>query len=468
MKPSDGKTPPMIRYLTFVLAASGTASGLAAEKEIPFLNDLLREESPALEAWDIGAEFRGRYEGKEDAGVTPDTDFVPGIAECREAVYLREKVHLGFADSWFAAFVEGRDASGHEDLKADDVFDLHQAYLKIGDVERFPLTAQIGRQEMAYGDERFIGRSNWTNTGRSFDAVKLRLENDFAWVDAFVGRVVVPDDGNFNVSNDYDNFSGIYAGSRELMPWQETQFYFLARNYGIKGPNAIAPGAPGSPSSQRDVYTAGSLWKSDPEAFGGWDYSLEAAYQFGSVYSSTAMERLDQSSWGFFATGGYTWKNTWGTPRLGAGYDFGSGDTNPTDGQTGTFENLFGTQHKPYGQMDLAGARNMHIPKLSFSIKPVKGLTLAADAMAFLLASTDDYFYPESGSGRKANGYGINPGYGSYVGSEIDLYASYKINAWSSGELGYGHFFAGDYIEDSVGSSALDADWFYTQLTLTF
>jgi hypothetical protein len=441
----------------------------AAEKEVTLLNGVLQEKSQSFEVWDIGAEFRGRYESKDDAGVVPDTDFVPGIAESREAIYLREKIHLGYkAAQWLSTFVEGRDASGHEDIKADDAFDLHQAYLKIGNAKEFPLTATIGRQELTYGDERFIGKSNWSNTGRSFDALKLRFENSYGWVDGFISRVVIPDDDNFNVSNDYDNFSGIYAGTRKLMPWQETQVYFLARNYGVNGPSAIAPGVPGSPSTQRDIYTLGTLWKSEPEALCGWDYSVEAALQFGSVYNTAQKDRLDQQSHAFFASGGYTWKDAWGSPRLGLGYEYGSGDGNSTDGKVETFENLFGTQHKPYGLMDLAGARNMHIPKLSFSVKPVKGLTLAADCLVFTLASTDDYFYPESGSGRKSNGYGIKPGFNSYVGTELDLYATYKINSWSGCELGYGHFFTGDYIEDSVGSSALDADWFYTQLTFTF
>lgn len=455
--------------LVVLAIVTAPSASQAAEKEITFLNQMLQEGSAEFHVWDIGAEFRARQEIKDDAGIAPDTDFLSGAAESCEAIYLREKIHVGYnASPWFSAFVEGRDASGHEDLKADDVFDLHQSYLALGNAEEFPLTARIGRQELAYGDERFIGKGNWNNTGRSFDAFKLRMENPFGWVDAFTSRVVIPDDGNFNVSNDYDYLSGIYAGTTKLMPWQETQVYFLARNYGVKGPNAIAPGEPGSPTTQRDIYTLGTLWKSETEAFGGWDYSVEAALQFGSVFNAAQNDRLDQQSHALFASGGYIWKNAWWGPRLGLGYEYGSGDGNSTDGKVETFENLFGTQHKPYGLMDLAGARNMHIPKLSFSIKPVKGLTLAADCMAFMLASTDDYFYPESGGGRKTNGYGINPGSSSHVGTELDLYASYKINSWSGFELGYGHFFTGNYIDDSVGNSTEDADWCYTQLTLTF
>lgn len=443
-------------------------SVFAAEKAEPtFLNAQLIEWSPAFKPWDIGAEFRARYEMKDDAGVVANTDFVDGIAQGREANYLREKLHLGYKDDWFSFFIEGRDASGHEDVKADDAFDIHQAYVVLGNAKEFPVTAKIGRQEMTYGDERFIGKGDWSNTGRSFDAIKLRFENSFGWVDAFTSRVVIPDDENFNVSNDYDYFSGLYGGSKKLIPCQETQFYFLARNYGVKAPNSNSIGNPGSPSTQRDIYTLGTFWKSDPEAWGAWDYSFEAAYQFGSVFNRAQNRRLDQSSYAVFATGGYTWKEVWGKPRLGFGYDYGSGDSNSKDGEVETFENLFGTQHRPYGLMDLASARNMHIPKLTFSVKPVDGLTLNADFMAFVLADTSDFFYPESGPGRAGNGYGINPGAGSFAGTELDLYANYKVNSWANFQFGYGHFFVGDYVKDSVVATT-DADWLYTQVMLTF
>ena len=459
----------MRRVVLPCLLLPGFGSAFAApEKTGPaFLNAQLIEWSLAFTPWDIGAEVRARYEMKDDAGVVANTDFVDGIARGREANYLREKLHLGFKDDWFSFFIEGRDASGHEDLRADDAFDLHQAFLVLGNAKEFPLTAKIGRQELIYGDERFVGKGDWNNTGRSFDAIKLRLESSFGWIDAFTARVVIPDDGNFNVSNDYDSLSGVYAGSKHLIPCQETQFYFLARNHGVKGPNAVAPGNPGTPSTQRDIYTLGTFWKSDPEAWGGWDYMLEAAYQFGSVFNRAQNRRLDQSSYAVFANAGYTWKQAWGTPRLGIGYDHGSGDSNPNDDEVETFENLFGTQHRPYGLMDLTGARNMHIPKLTFSVKPVEGLTLNADFLAFWLDDTSDFFYPESGGGRAGNGYGINPGASSFVGTELDLYANYKVTSWANFQLGYGHFFVGDHVKDSVAATT-DADWLYTQVMLTF
>ena len=74
---------------------------------------------------------------------------------------------------------------------------------------------------------------------------------------------------------------------------------------------------------------------------------------------------------------------------------------------------------------------------------------------------------PEAGSGRNGNGYGIKPGNSSYAGLELELYANYKVTSWANFQLGYGHFFVGDYIKEAVGSTT-DADWLYTQVMLTF
>jgi hypothetical protein len=56
-----------------------------------------------------------------------------------------------------------------------------------------------------------------------------------------------------------------------------------------------------------------------------------------------------------------------------------------------------------------------------------------------VLATNDDYSYPEPGSGRETNGYG--------------------------------HFLTDKHLDDAASAitlSAVDADWLHTQLTLTF
>ncbi len=65
------------------------------------------------------------------------------------------------------------------------------------------------------------------------------------------------------------------------------------------------------------------------------------------------------------------------------------------------------------------------------------------------------------------------PGSSPFVGSEIDFLADYIMSSWLNFQLGYGHFFVGDYIRQSVGSlptnaGAVDADLVYVQANFKF
>jgi len=73
----------------------------------------------------------------------------------------------------------------------------------------------------------------------------------------------------FNVPNDYDLFSGLYA-STTLVSRQETQLYFLSRNASAQAAAAVSGSLVGRPSA-RDIYTLGLRVKSLPGQWHGWD-----------------------------------------------------------------------------------------------------------------------------------------------------------------------------------------------------
>ena len=64
----------------------------------------------------------------------------------------------------------------------------------------------------------------------------------------------------------------------------------------------------------------------------------------------------------------------------------------------------------------------------------------------------------------------IVPGGSQYLGQELDLTATYNINARMSLLLGYSHFWSGSWF--NTNPSALpfrgDADFFYTQYHFNF
>ena len=490
------RTPALARAAgTLVFAAAAaqaqTVPGPAATAPAParpsagLANDWLREQSEAFSVIDLGGQFRPRFEHKEHfaiAGTPGSMDFrADGVPTGNSYGLFRTKLHLGYTPAdWMTVFAEGRDSFSVNDRREPepetDRIDLHQGYLALGNAKAFPVTAKLGRQELNYGDERLVGAFDWNNLGRVFDAAKLRFQNDSVWVDAFVGRLVVPVDGEFNVANDYDFFSGVYASTRALCPKQEAQVYFLARNVGAGSTAAVDDPLIGL-ATPRDIYTVGVRLKSLPGELNGWDYALEAAGQFGRFSESASGPDLDQEAFAATAGGGYTIKACPMSPRVALEYNFSSGDSDPTDGTHGTFENLFPTNHKFYGYMDFFSWQNLHNPRLTLSAKPAKGLTLSLDCQVFWLADTADYFYGASGAPRRGAtpgsgaGYDRNPGYDNHVGSELDFVATYAPRPWLSAQAGYGHFFVGEYVRQSLsapGYGASDADWVYAQLLFNF
>jgi len=126
--------------------------------------------------------------------------------------------------------------------------------------------------------------------------------------------------------------------------------------------------------------------------------------------------------------------------------------------------------------MDIFSWQNDQILRFMGSIKPTEALTLAADYRLIWLADTHDSFYTNKGARRgglaptAGAGYGINPNFSSYVGSEIDLVATYTINRYASLQAGIARFFVGDYVKSSLAGigGAQDATFVYVQFTHDF
>lgn len=472
-------------------AAVAPAKPPPAPPSAGLLNDWLRSQSPDFQPWDLGGQLRARQEHKEyfaTPGQAGQVDFrKTGGDPDNTYLLLRAKVHLGYNSDWFGAFAEGQESSSTGDRRnpnlESDLFDLHQGYVTVGNPQKFPLLAKVGRQELAYGDERLIGAFDWNNIGRVFDAAKLRYITPNFWLDAFVGRVVIPRDNHFDTSNDYDNLSGLYASTTTLVPWQETQLYFLARNTGNRSPN-FETGALVPLPAPRDIYTPGFRVKSLPGKLGGWDYTLEADYQFGRYVTVTgaaptavAGKSLDHEAYAAHLDGGYTWTKAYGAPRLGVEFNYASGDHSSTDNKHGTFDTMYPTGHMFSGIMDFYCWENIEDARINFKFKPLPKLTAFTSYRGVWLADTGDSFYQANTAARTGgtpgahNGYAINPTYGGFVGTEVDVVLTYAFAKNTFVQGGFGHFFVGDYIKQSLsapGFGSTDANYLYFQMQFGF
>jgi hypothetical protein len=448
------------------------------------VNDWLRQQSPVLTNFDLGGQFRARYVDQTyfavPGGGATAVDFRADTPHTHnDFLLLRTRPHLGYSPAdWLTLFGEGQNSSSTGDkrnpnLQSDGPFDLHQGYARLGGTSTLPLSLTVGRQELIYGDERLVGAFDWDNIGRVFDAAKVRYAASNFWVDAFTGRVVISDDNRFDEQNPNDWFSGIYASTTALVPKTELQAYFLADN--ANSASAAAVGSATKGNSPRDIYTIGTRFQTLPGQLKGWDLNGEFAGQFGDFkYPANTPgvvngKRLDQLAYATHIEGGYTFAKTDFKPRLALGFDYASGDDNPKDNTHNTFVNLYPTNHKFYGAMDMLSWQNLIDPYFKATITPLKNVSLALTYNAFWLATTSDFFYQANQAARTSGGYGLNPQNGSFLGHELDLVATYKPTPFLQLQAGYGHFFTSDYIDQTFQThgGSHDADWVYLQAQLS-
>jgi hypothetical protein len=191
----------------------------------------------------------------------------------------------------------------------------------------------------------------------------------------------------------------------------------------------------------------------------GFDYDAEFVFQNGELRG------LDLTAWAVHAGAGYTFDTAW-LPRLGLAYNHGSGDSDPNDADVETFQNLFPSNHKPYGNMDVFSWQNMHELEVTLYAKPVRSVAVGAEFHAFWLASTDDVWYRSNGSTavRPLTAQARNAD--SYAGSEVDIVVNWAACKNFEFQVGYSHFFAGEYLAETGASD--DADFGYVQTKISF
>lgn len=279
------QTLPLLTTGALALAAATTATAQYAPppptQPFPgFLNQELRAKDPYWANWDFGAQLRLRCEIKDNGGFTATgaaADFRKSVSTGAAGTdndnsYFLSKllVRAGYTDKWWSAFIQGRQSTTTGDdrnpnAESDGPMDLHQAYLTVGNHKEFPVSIKVGRQELSYGEERLVGAFAWNNVGRVFDAAKVRWQHEHFTAEAFASRVIIPDDNNANVANDYDWFSGLHVTTKAV-PKQTTDLYFYSRNASVGSATALGVGLPAALNgpAARDIYTFGLRGKSNP------------------------------------------------------------------------------------------------------------------------------------------------------------------------------------------------------------
>jgi hypothetical protein len=457
--------PPAYKNLRFEedwskLSAEGSGSAFDPIKKLAISDG----------SWlSFGGSARVRYEHWENFGFAEnnDDDFLLHRA------FLHTDLHLGphwrfFFEGRFSD-VNHRDLPGAEREALDfDKGDLWNAFIEakypVGGTQ---LTVRLGRQELEFGKQRLVSPLDWSNNRRIFEGVLVRVQGTKSpWqLDAFVTRPVIIDGDqlSWNHADDDTLFSGLHFTTKLGAEKKYTlDTYFFAQN-------AYDSAVPTQDRYTLGARAAGPIWKN-------LTFEAEAAYQFGrrdyTGPSPFPIGSEDISAWMLTAEATYTFAGASWAPWITAGVDYASGDQDRMDGDSQTFAQLYPLGHAFLGYVDAVGRQNIIDARFSAGAWPIpKKLKIWGDFHWFWRADDDDALYNAGGAVQRAATYVTTGGRtvvagDRYVGAEVDLTMTYQFTRYTTWLLGYGHFFAGEFI-DTTGPHE-DLDFVYSSFEFKF
>jgi hypothetical protein len=460
---------------------------------------------------DIGFEYRARYESRQN-------DFRRAQENIDDPLLLRSRAYLGLKNILdpFRFAVEVQDSRrNHSDYndstdrrlsndpKDIDHADFLQAYLELYFKESIfgkddlgnnrPFWVRGGRLAWEDLDRRLIARNEWRNTTNTFQGIRANIgekKNDWQ-LEAFA---VQPVQRFANQLDQVDHAQKFYGLVGDWRGWSEyvtiQPYYFYLKQNG----NRVEYDGNGTAYSDRSVYTAIQQTRAsiDREINTGgvrvfgvvpgtqWDYDASYSKQWGEVQryiGNLATGRyinVDHDAYAYTAELGYTFnKHSW-KPRFSGSYGVASGDkvsgttaTDTSDNQG--FDRLFGFA-RPWSNNDYIQMNNIRAAKIRAEFDPkVPFLDNVKVDTGF------SWYRLDSATDRWAAGNNLQDVTGNAgrdLGKEFDLRVRFPLNQYAALNLGYAHFWAGDFVKTTsrlVAGQANRSDtsnFFYTELTL--
>ena len=397
----------------------------------------------------FGAESRYRLEFRNNF------NFNDATSEDDAVNLFRNRLNADLAlGPYLRVFTEGQDAESVAESDLDrttafvDRVDLRQLYLEAkSPFKKIPLLVIAGRQPLAYGDQRFVGYSMWSNVSNLFDAAKIvYAPTPWFQADLWFSQPVMVRRWRANSGKHNDNFYGIYTTVKPFLDQVFDAFLLICHNRD----HEIVGEKPGE-LGQLKEYTTGNRLKGKKWNF---DYGIEWAYQFGSRAHD------DIQAWAWHNDVGYTFSHLLWNSHPNFEYNHGSGDSDPHDGDYKNFDNLFPSNHAKYGYMDFVSLRNINNVKIGSDLKPHQKIKLSIDYHWFFLDTNGSAWFNASQKVIRAAQLGAS----TTIGQELDLLGTWQLSAHLDLMMGYSHFHAGAFMKDTGAHDS--ADFFYTQFTV--
>lgn len=262
-------------------------------------------------------------------------------------VMARTRLSVGFERSFLQAKITAQH-SGVWGQQGKGSLNLYETWAKLK--ANNGLFTVIGRQELAYDDERILGRNDWSVTASSHDALKLGYEGHGH--KAHVILAYNQRSENTNGGTTYTTTDGSQVYKSMIAGWYHYDLAHVPLGASLLFMNLALQNSEETDPKTEHQQLLGGFVKFTPHR-----WNIEAAY-----YHQMGKDEfhIPISAWMASIKTDYSPTPKW---RLSAGFDHLSGDDNPIVPKIGDigltyhekvrgFNALNGTHHKFYGAMD--------------------------------------------------------------------------------------------------------------------
>lgn len=263
----------------------------------------------------------------------------------------RTRIGAEFSNEWVKMKVTFQDSRTWGDENSDSDKSSVSIYEAYGEVRLLSnLRATLGRQALKYDDRKIFDPSEWSNTGAAFDIMMLKynLNDDFK---ADIG---------FSYSNNSEISQETYYEAN--MQYRFMEMLWMSKKIGkdfnlsvigiaMTSQDSITSASNQSTKDRKNYsqFTMGGTLNYQPSSF-PFKLLLEGYYQCGKVLYK---ERLDKLKSYYLVTNASYVLTPW--LSIGGGYEYISGDRNPSNNIQRGYIHPFGDGHDFNGTMDYWG-----------------------------------------------------------------------------------------------------------------
>lgn len=355
----------------------------------------------------------------------------------------RTRLSASYASDNYKIKVSGQDVrvwGGVSQLQDNPNVNIHEAWAQLDLSEALQL--KLGRQELVYGTQRLLGSVNWTQQGRSHDALVVKYQSPSSGFSIDIG-------GAYN-----QQAEKVLGNTYSLNNYKVLSYLWLTQPLGPVDASVmlLTDGFEAQPNSVNYRYTYGTRL-----AYGGDAWQLS-----GSLYGQQGDDagRRNVAAYMYAVKAGYTTSAV----QFSAGYDYLSGgsasDANPA---RHTFSTLYATNHKFYGHMDYflsipadtkgGGLQDLHLGA-DYGITDAASLSLTYHHFAL----AEQIANPQNPTERLTRN----------LGSEFDLGFGYRFSEDISLKVGYSTMLPAsslDALQQRNGEASQHWGWAMLQLT---